>query len=648
MSSCLRPSGVRRRALTAFFLCGASLIFASSIFAQTPPSPEAAATPQAAARTEEEDALVAQRRMSAMLLITTLADEARAFRNEALRARVQARAADALWETDEERARTLFRRAWEAAETSDAESARRTREEIARQMRGGSGAAVIASDAADLRGEVLRLASRRDRALGEEMLARLIEAEERASETSGAPPSNPAANSPRRNPTEATTEDQQRLMLALRLLEDGDTERALTFAAPALSRATMWSILFLSALRERDAAAADTRFAGMLQRISADATSEATTVSLLSSYVLTPFLFITPSRRGMSSSQMRGMTPAPDIPRGLRAQFFRVAAQILLRPILPANDDRSYAGREGTYFIIARLLPAFEQYAPEHAPALRAQLGALTPDAPENFRNGTDPSLTRGLVPESEQRDELRDTLERIERTSDASERERLHIAAAQTAAMRGDERAREYADRITNADARGRVRAFADFALTQRAVGQRDADEILRRARAGDLTPMQRVWAFTQAANVLKRTDRGRALETLEEALRDARRAEGADRPRTLAAVITQLLDVDAGRVWELMPELVRAANAPAAEGFTGEDAQVVALLQVGGSSSAMGRSAADFDLVNLFERLAEIDLLRATEYARSFTGDAPRAVSTLAIARAELNRLKTAETRP
>src|ERR1043166_5634381 len=57
----------------------------------------------------EEDAEVAQQRSVAISLVTTLADEARSFKDQTRRARVQARAADVLWDSDPERARELFR-----------------------------------------------------------------------------------------------------------------------------------------------------------------------------------------------------------------------------------------------------------------------------------------------------------------------------------------------------------------------------------------------------------------------------------------------------------------------------------------------------------------------------------------------------------
>ena len=82
---------------------------------------------------EEVDDVAAQQRTMVISLVTTLADEARSFKDQTRRARVQARAADVLWESDPERARDLFRRAWEAAEVVDAESARQRAEQILRK-----------------------------------------------------------------------------------------------------------------------------------------------------------------------------------------------------------------------------------------------------------------------------------------------------------------------------------------------------------------------------------------------------------------------------------------------------------------------------------------------------------------------------------
>ena len=62
------------------------------------------------------DPEIQQRRSVALSALQSLAIEARSYRDEPLRVRVQARIADALWDQDQDAARALFRRAWEAAE----------------------------------------------------------------------------------------------------------------------------------------------------------------------------------------------------------------------------------------------------------------------------------------------------------------------------------------------------------------------------------------------------------------------------------------------------------------------------------------------------------------------------------------------------
>src|SRR5688500_14304479 len=65
-----------------------------------------AAEAAAAERAEKE------RRATAVSLLISLADDVRNFTDQRLRARTQARIADALWDADPEQGRTLFRKAW--------------------------------------------------------------------------------------------------------------------------------------------------------------------------------------------------------------------------------------------------------------------------------------------------------------------------------------------------------------------------------------------------------------------------------------------------------------------------------------------------------------------------------------------------------
>src|SRR6202022_87577 len=73
----------------------------------------------------EADRLAKERRAQARSLLISLASDARSFRDQTLRARSLARIADTLWSVDAEQGRTLFRKAWEAAETGDRESEER-------------------------------------------------------------------------------------------------------------------------------------------------------------------------------------------------------------------------------------------------------------------------------------------------------------------------------------------------------------------------------------------------------------------------------------------------------------------------------------------------------------------------------------------
>src|SRR5829696_3167358 len=156
------------------------------------PKPAKASAKKPAA--EPADPMAELRRTTAISLVSSLADDARAFRDPALRARVQARAADALWETEREKAVTLFRRAWDEAETADAESDRRVAEDRARQQRARGYASVQLGPS--LRTEVLRLAAKRDRALGEEFLTKLDEARRREIESAATSNERPTDSAP--------------------------------------------------------------------------------------------------------------------------------------------------------------------------------------------------------------------------------------------------------------------------------------------------------------------------------------------------------------------------------------------------------------------------------------------------------------------
>jgi len=324
-----------------------SLTFPPAIAQEKPVKPKKA-------KAEEVDAEAEQQREIAVALVISLADEARSFKDQTRRARIQARAADVLWDSDAERARELFKRAWEAADAADAEAAQQRAEQIKKMQ--AAGEPVVLRGGPNLRNEVLRIVAKRDYKLCEELLKVFDEANAKATEE--------AASNARRNSLPEQLGSARRLELARRLLEDGDVERAWIYALPALYPVSVDSIFFLSALREKDASRADKAFDGLLARAQRDPTSDANTVSGLSSYALTPFFYIWFEKSGgANQNQSRRTTQAPDLPPRLKRAFLELAFEILMRPLPAPDQDRSTSGHLGKFMVIKRLLPVFEQEA---------------------------------------------------------------------------------------------------------------------------------------------------------------------------------------------------------------------------------------------------------------------------------------------
>jgi len=404
--------------------------------------------------TVDANAAEAQRRSFATSTVISLATDARSYKDLELRSRVLARAADALWDADNTTARALFLRAWDAAEAADAEG---PKIDTKRLPKGVPAAFIIGlkkMGGNDLRVDVMSLASRRDRALGEQFLAKLkFENTREAGDAKNTLSSRDVFSAP-----EAS---QKRLLVANKLLAAGEVKAAMQFAAPALTQVNAQSIGFLSELRVKDAATADKIFAELLARTEADPMADANTISGLSSYAFTPGFYIVFMDGSNPWMQPEGPTVAPNLDPALRSRFFQVAATVLLRPVPPPDQDVSSSGRRGRLMVITRLLPLFEQYMPETAPALRSQLTA------KEGRNidPTNSLLTEGIRPENFSA-EVGDIEEQLGRAKSSKERDEIYAATAARIAPTGNKRAREFADSIDESRLRKNIKNYVDLEL--------------------------------------------------------------------------------------------------------------------------------------------------------------------------------------
>ncbi|MDQ2856642.1 MAG: hypothetical protein M3R68_09960 [Acidobacteriota bacterium] len=582
------------------------------------------------------DPAAMERRNMAVSLLTSLADDARSFRDQKLRARVLARTADALWTSEPDRSRDLFHLAWEAAEAGDAEAARLAAED-ARQQQQQMGM-VVRRSGRDMRTEVLRIVSKRDRKLAEEFLAKLEEAAEREAKE--------AADANRGRPDDqwsAPAAQAKRLALARALLQDGDVERALQFAAPVLEQVNKDTIFFLSELRQKNAQAADAAFASLLARTARDAAADANTVSGLSSYAFTPLLYITFSADGGSYANQAGPPSGPpDLSPALRAAFFATASGILMRPLPPPDQDTTTSGRLGKFMVIKRLLPLYEQYEPEQAALLRTHLNALTSSVPDPGIAEGNRAIDRGIVPEHPDTDALKTMQNRLDHAKTSEERDGIYTDVAAALASKGDPQARELVSKIEDSELRNKALAYIDFELLRDAFQKKDVAALVRIARTGELTHIQRAWGYAQAARLSTDKDAARAVDYLQEAAAEARRIDGGDpdRARGLIAVASGFARTDRVRAWEVVGEAVKAANG--APSFTGDDGALFARLQTKNMGVATAASADEFNVAGVFETLAGDDLYRSIELAKTFSAETARANAIIATARAVLEPKK------
>lgn len=594
------------------------------------------------AKVTEPDPAAVERRNVAVSLLTSLADDARSFRDQKLRARVLARTADALWTSEPERARDLFRRAWEAAEAGDAEAARLAAEDARRQQQ--QTGAVIRRGGRDMRSEVLRILSKRDRKLTEEFLAKLEEAADREAKEA-------AADANRRGSDDqwgASASQAKRLQLARALLQEGDVERAMQFAAPVLEQVNRDTMFFLSELRQKNAPAADAAFATLLARAARDGSADANTVSGLSSYAFTPLLYVTFSKDGGSYANQAGppSTP-PDISPNLRKAFFTTASGILMRPLPPPDQDTTTSGRTGKYMVLKRLMPLYEQYEPEQAAVLRTHMTALAAGLPEPDIAQGNRAIDRGIVPEDPDKDALNNLQDRLDRAKTSEERDAIYADVAVALASDGDPKGRELAGKIEDSELRKKTIAYIDFEMLREASQKKDVPELLRIAKTGELTHIQRAWGYAQAARLVTTTDRARAVDYLQEAATAARRIEASDpdRARGLVAVASGFARTDRARAWEVISEAVKAANG--SPGFTGDDGLLFARLQTRNMVVATNASTDDFNVAGVFGVLANDDMYRSIELAKTFSAETARANATIATARAVLEPPKQADAR-
>jgi hypothetical protein len=269
-------------------------------------------------------------------------------------------------------------------------------------------------------------------------------------------------------------------------------------------------------------------------------------------------------------------------------------------------------------------------------------MSALNTIVSDSARKYDEDSLNRGMRAERPSAEREQSLLDRIDRAKTSEERDSLYLQLANLVGRTGDLRAREFVSKVEDTELRKQAQAYTDASLAMYFVEKKMTDQALEMVHKGDLTQLIKTWVLVETAKLLAKTDKDKAQEVAEEAGTEAHRLEVSDPnlPRTLVAVANAFKTIDPARVWDATFDAVKAANS--AEGFTGEDGEIVVKFQSKSGSSVHSSDVPDFDLEGIFGYLAAQDYDRAVELARGFQGEGPRAVATIAIARAILEPKK------
>jgi hypothetical protein len=523
-------------------------------------------------------------------------------------------------------------------------------EEAAREAGALPGATPKTTEARD---EVLRVATRRDARLAELFLRDLARDRDEASAT---------RNEPQRTAwREPSASGARRLALASEMLSAGEIRRAVEIAAPLVNEGVSASLIaFILRLRERSVSDGDALYLRLLERAAADPRTDANQVLLLSSPIVSPGLMVVVDefgslqyrvlpRAGTNSGQ-----PTQAAAPKAQAGFFKLAALVLSRPG-PPRDELTMQELMARFYATGRLLPYFENSSASYAayaPALRARHSELFNEIEASRREQVTSQFDVNSMTPAGYVDPLRTQADELAQATDAVERERIAISIVRTATRNKYwDRARRAAAEIEDTERRKsaisfiQVHQIKDILQAYEDQKEDDYEAVAKFVREADVPPFARAWGLAQTAIIAARQRDPRSSQNVSELINEAeanaaRAAQGKpERVVAYGVLVTVAARLDAPRAWELLRELVKAANA--VEDFTGDE---VSLDLTTDESSAdetfehFSIEAEVFRLDGIFATMAHLDFDKALAEARTLDGEVPQAFATIAVAKSRI----------
>ena len=658
-----RTRRTNHAALLACALAACALFNVSDVCAQTRAGRDAKADARKDSSRDARktaDAARARRELrESVVALKDAAEYARSFEDVYESVRTQSEAADALWPFDEQTARAILRRAWDAVNAPGAEEhvegfgvSEDPRED-----------ALNALDVA--RGHVVKTAVKHDARLAQifmreferglgarassELDARANEVT-RASEDASQSDAQSATNARPRPFRELSGAGWQRLNIARQLVEEEDFKHAAELVAPlTLEGASPPLLKFILELRAHDESGADALYLRLLQTTLAFANSGVNDLLLLSTPIVSPELLVSVGAGGSANftplhyESDAARRASASMPAPVRRAFYESAAAWLLRA-RSAGDGQTSEEPGALYFALNRMLPFFDRESPQLAPALHARLSSLAADIDAARRASLDSQSSVRSLTSKNPTDPIDPALFQIEGVRETAERDLMRLSAVLSAAHGGLwERARKISEEIEEAEARRAARlgiAIHQVMTISRAYSDDDADDFTRASdfvRAADVPPEVRAVGLAQAAELAARRGKRPAADALfaEAATYAAQADRGQQRVAAFALLTLSASSANAPRVWEFLSSFARESNAS-------DDLRWGALnfnFALGGERKIeFGLPLPAPSLTGVFASAARLDASRAFAEARALEDEEMRATALISAARVAL----------
>lgn len=608
----------------------------------TKPKTQTAKPKTSKIKAAEAKAAAIARRTRALQLMEEVLANAKLLDETGTRASVQARAGDALWVADQDRARAAFHAAWDSATAADREVTEST-PATGDPLLGRVGTYAVN------RQDVLSVVARRDQALADEFITKLVDPTEDAAE--GSKGSN---NTTYSDPWPKLSPHATYLVsLAVEQLEAGEPGRAVQFALPAVNEGISVELIkFVLRLWSVDRAAAEQLYVRLVERALNDRSTRANEILLLSTPVISPTYVIAVDEHGGMFGVTFGREIKPfQISAGARQAFFRTAADVLMRPFVPKGDSGLTQESFARYYAGERLLPFFVAEAPQFAAQIQMRNVSLANEIDSAWRDRMAPEIARMGYPVDRLGDPLREQSAQLERVRDPAVRDQILWQMVLTAAHRRYwDRAKVKADEIS--DPGIRRAAFSFIQLSQiadltRLAGEEQETDFLSLAsfvRKADVPPLATAWGFAQTALIAKRLNKVLAANSLfvEASTYAGKTASGSEeRVAAFVMLANLMLEHDQRQAWLVVPDVVHATDALddylRDDEFSGALPQLAVSLDLDGD---YGLTAEVFRMDRLFAALARLDFDRAADLARGFGSRMAKIDTMLSVAKVELSR--------